>query len=54
VTDFLARQPGFALIPLSVAWPPGGAPPCAGEMLSLTPAQHGTDGFFGAALERRA
>jgi len=54
VTDFLARQPGFALVPLSVAWPPGGAPPCAGEMLSLTPAQHGTDGFFGAALERRA
>ena len=54
VTDFLARQPGFALVPLPVAWPLGGAPPCAGEMLSLTPAQHGTDGFFAAVLERRA
>jgi len=54
VTDFLARQPGFALVPLPVAWPLGGGPPCAGEMLSLTPAQHGTDGFFAAVLERRA
>ena len=29
-------------------------PPCAGEMLTLTPRQHGTDGFFAAVLERTA
>jgi 16S rRNA (cytosine967-C5)-methyltransferase len=52
VTAFLARHPGFALVPLLRAWP--GAPPNAGDFLSLTPARHGTDGFFGAVLERRA
>jgi 16S rRNA (cytosine967-C5)-methyltransferase len=61
VTAFLARHPGFALVPLVRAWP--GAPPGiapvtpghdAGEYLSLTPARHGTDGFFAAVLERRA
>jgi len=30
------------------------APPCSGEMLVLTPRQHGTDGFFAAVLERAA
>jgi 16S rRNA (cytosine967-C5)-methyltransferase len=33
--------------------PFGGTAP-EGEMLSLTPARHGTDGFFAAVLERRA
>jgi 16S rRNA (cytosine967-C5)-methyltransferase len=53
VTAFLARHPGFALVPLARAWP-GGAPPNLGDYLSLTPARHGTDGFFAAVLERRA
>ena len=34
--------------------PSGDAPPEEGAMLSLTPARHGTDGFFAAVLERRA
>jgi 16S rRNA (cytosine967-C5)-methyltransferase len=38
VTAFLARHPGFAQM----------------DTLSLTPAHHGTDGFFAAVLERRA
>jgi 16S rRNA (cytosine967-C5)-methyltransferase len=53
VTAFLARHTGFTLVPLARAWP-GGAPPTAGDFLSLTPARHGTDGFFAAVLERRA
>ncbi len=53
VSAFLARHTGFVLVPLSRAWnvPP---PPCPGDVLSLTPAQHGTDGFFAAVLERVA
>ena len=31
----------------------GGRAPCVGRFLSLTPLRHGTDGFFGAVLERR-
>jgi 16S rRNA (cytosine967-C5)-methyltransferase len=52
VSAFLIRHPEFALVPLEQAWClPGAAPP--GDMLSLTPARHGTDGFFAAVLERR-
>ncbi|HTW68354.1 MAG TPA: RsmB/NOP family class I SAM-dependent RNA methyltransferase [Acetobacteraceae bacterium] len=54
VTRFLARHPGFSLVPLAHAWPLQGPPPCEGEFLSLTPARHGTDGFFAAVLERTA
>jgi 16S rRNA (cytosine967-C5)-methyltransferase len=39
VIDFLARHPDFLV---------------AGDYLSLSPARHGTDGFFAAVLERRA
>ncbi|HXA23995.1 MAG TPA: RsmB/NOP family class I SAM-dependent RNA methyltransferase [Acetobacteraceae bacterium] len=53
VIAFLTRHPGFALVPLARAWQ-GGAPPNPGDFLSLTPARHGTDGFFAAVLERRA
>jgi 16S rRNA (cytosine967-C5)-methyltransferase len=54
VTAFLARHPGFSLIPAERAT--ALAPGLSGEggFLSLTPAQHGTDGFFAAVLERVA
>jgi 16S rRNA (cytosine967-C5)-methyltransferase len=60
VERFLATHPQFRLVPLRDAWrealgedatPP---PPVGGDMLRLTPARHGTDGFFAAVLERRA
>jgi 16S rRNA (cytosine967-C5)-methyltransferase len=56
VTAFLARHPGFALVP-----PVPGLDaetqallPDTGEFLALTPSRHGTDGFFAAVVERRA
>ena len=52
VSAFLIRYPDFALVPLAQAWPFEGTAP-EGETLSLTPARHGTDGFFAAVLERR-
>jgi 16S rRNA (cytosine967-C5)-methyltransferase len=52
VTAFLTRHPGFAMVTLARAWE-GGAPPNPGDFLSLTPARHGTDGFFAAVIERR-
>lgn len=54
VSAFLARQPTFALLPLSAAWSLDIAPPSADPYLALVPSRHGTDGFFGAVLERRA
>jgi 16S rRNA (cytosine967-C5)-methyltransferase len=60
VEGFVAGNPSFALLPVAEAWrailpgtdlPPGSA---AGPMLMLTPARHGTDGFFLAILERKA
>ena len=43
VSGFLERHPGFAL-----------RPNFSGDFMLLTPARHGTDGFFAAVLERRA
>ncbi len=54
VTDFLARHSGFAVVPLARAWTLEATVPCPGDFLSLTPARHGTDGFFAAVLERTA
>ena len=54
VSAFLSRHPGFAPVPLAEAWRLDSPPPCAGPFLSLTPLRHGTDGFFGAVLVRRA
>ena len=52
---FLAAAPDFALYPATRAWQEaiGGASPGGGEYLRLTPARHGTDGFFVAQFERR-
>lgn len=54
VTAFLQRHPDFAVVPMAQAWPLDTTPPCGGDFLSLTPARHGTDGFFTAVLERVA
>lgn len=50
VDAFLARTPAFALIPSDRAWVDA---PAGGRFLSLTPARHGTDGFFAAVMERK-
>ncbi len=47
VAAFLAAHPDFRIVPQEVV-PDSADPDC----LSLTPARHGTDGFFAAALER--
>ena len=53
VAAFLRAHPGFALLPLAEAAPHlAGAE--EGGCLSLTPARHGTDGFFAAVLQRQA
>ena len=54
VTSFLLRHPAFAVVPLDRSWPLEQPPPNSGAFLSLTPARHGTDGFFTAVLERSA
>ena len=54
IAGFLERHPHFALVPLARAWPLETAIPCTGDYLSLTPARHGTDGFFAAVLERNS
>jgi 16S rRNA (cytosine967-C5)-methyltransferase len=52
---FLATHPDFALFPTARAWAEtiGGSPPAGDDYLRLTPARHGTDGFFVAIFERR-
>ncbi|HEX3573870.1 MAG TPA: RsmB/NOP family class I SAM-dependent RNA methyltransferase [Rhodopila sp.] len=52
VSGFLLRHPAFRVVPLARAWPLDQPPPNSGDFLSLTPARHGTDGFFTAVLER--
>jgi 16S rRNA (cytosine967-C5)-methyltransferase len=61
VNAFLKTHDDFALVPGRHAWNEamsrlGGAAKYPGEddMLVLTPAQHGTDGFFVAVMERKA
>lgn len=56
VTQFLAQHPDFTLVPYQTIWQTvtSNPAPCAGDTLQLTPAQHDTDGFFTAVLERKA
>ena len=51
---FLAAEPDFALLPAARAWAEtiGGNSPGGERYLRLTPARHGTDGFFVAIFER--
>ncbi|WP_076484273.1 RsmB/NOP family class I SAM-dependent RNA methyltransferase [Rhodobacter aestuarii] len=53
VAAFLVTHPMFSVVPLCEAAPEltGSAHP---DYLSLTPARHGTDGFFAAVLQRAA
>jgi 16S rRNA (cytosine967-C5)-methyltransferase len=53
---FLAASPDFALYPASRAWAEtiGGHSPGGEDYLRLTPARHGTDGFFVAQFERHS
>jgi 16S rRNA (cytosine967-C5)-methyltransferase len=55
IAHFLTGHPEFALIPIGGIWQEAVGSPCPEpeEMLHLTPARHGTDGFFVAVLERR-
>jgi 16S rRNA (cytosine967-C5)-methyltransferase len=54
IERFLAGHPEFTLLPIGRIWREtvGGECPASGAMLRLTPARHGTDGFFVAVLER--
>ncbi len=56
VDRFLAAHPDFALVPVSEVWPDvlEGDCPARDATLRLSPARHGTDGFFVAVLARRA
>ena len=51
---FLAAKPDFSLLPVARVWAEtiGGASPGGVPYLRLTPARHGTDGFFVAIFER--
>ena len=55
IENFLAGHPAFALVPISQVWKDAIGTPCPvqTDTLQLTPAQHGTDGFFVAVMERR-
>ncbi len=54
VLDFLSRHPDFQLVdPTSVLGMPQTHSIFRDKMLRLYPHQHGTDGFFGAAIERK-
>jgi 16S rRNA (cytosine967-C5)-methyltransferase len=53
VAGFLERHPGFrTLPPADRLGPELGAKVSTGDFLRLSPARHGTDGFFGAILLR--
>ena len=51
---FLAAETNFSLLPMARVWDEtiGGASPSGEDYLRLTPARHGTDGFFVAIFER--
>lgn len=52
IEAFLARTPGFSVLPLAESWPFETPAPCAGPFLRLTPKGHETDGFFAAVLTK--
>lgn len=54
ITRFLENHPEFKLVPVRQANPSLTALPDTGDYLSLTPAEHKTDGFFAAVMEKTA
>jgi 16S rRNA (cytosine967-C5)-methyltransferase len=55
IEAFLGEHADFSVMPLAEAWQAiGGACPFEGPYLRLTPARHGTDGFFAAVLIRKS
>jgi 16S rRNA (cytosine967-C5)-methyltransferase len=54
IAQFLARNSAFKVLPVGDVWRTvlGTEPPTADDFLTLTPARHGTDGFFVAVMER--
>jgi 16S rRNA (cytosine967-C5)-methyltransferase len=52
---FLADHQDFTLYPAARAWAEtiGGRSPAGEDYLRLTPARHGTDGFFVAQFQRK-
>ncbi|MGE0109525.1 MAG: RsmB/NOP family class I SAM-dependent RNA methyltransferase [Bdellovibrionales bacterium] len=52
ITRFLDNHPEFKRLPVQKAVPQGITLPDTGDYLALTPAQHKTDGFFAAVMER--
>ncbi len=55
IDAFLATHPDFTVMPIAEVWAAVLGTPCPveGPYLRLTPARHGTDGFFVAVLERK-
>ena len=53
VAAFLEKHPDFSLLPASAVLGKQGVA-CEGDVLRLLPHKHNTDGFFAAAMERRA
>lgn len=53
VAAFLEKHPDFSLLPASAVLGKQGIA-CEGDVLRLLPHQHNTDGFFAAAMERKA
>ncbi len=53
--NFLATHPDFDLVPIAEVWESaiGGKCPGGEKTLRLTPARHGTDGFFVAVMQRK-
>lgn len=51
IRAFLEKHPDFCIVPYKAIWKDNAAS-TDGDFLSLTPAQHGTDGFFAAVMER--
>ena len=56
IEHFLGGHGDFSLVPIGDIWRDviGGEPPARGDTLRLTPARHGTDGFFVAVMARQA
>jgi 16S rRNA (cytosine967-C5)-methyltransferase len=52
VSGFLSRHPQFRVLPPGQVWPDAPPDVAAADFLDLSPARHGTDGFFCAVLER--